>query len=55
MAARVHRPLKVLASNANGIWKHSYEFSNQLQDLYIDVTLLSETSKIPREILHSKL
>jgi hypothetical protein len=35
MAARVNRPLKVIAFNANGIWRQRYELSKQLQDLYI--------------------
>jgi hypothetical protein len=42
LAARVHRPLRVLAFNANGIWRQHYELSKQLQDLHIDVGLLSE-------------
>jgi hypothetical protein len=43
MATRVHRPLKVIACNANGIWRHHYELSKQVQGLHIDVALLSET------------
>jgi hypothetical protein len=43
MAARVHRPLKVITFNENGIWRQRYELSKQLQDLYIEVALLSET------------
>jgi exonuclease III len=43
MATRVHRPLKVIAFNANGIGRQRYELSKQLQDLNIDVTLFSET------------
>jgi hypothetical protein len=35
MAARVHRPLKVIAFNANDIWRRRYELSKQLQDLHI--------------------
>jgi hypothetical protein len=31
--------------NAKGIWRQRYELSKQLQDLYIDVTLLSETMR----------
>jgi hypothetical protein len=27
MAARVHRPLKVIEFNANGIWRWCYELS----------------------------
>jgi hypothetical protein len=49
MAARVHKPLKVIAFNANGIGRQRYELSKQLQDLHIDVTLLSETHLKPHE------
>jgi exonuclease III len=49
MAARIHRPLKIVAFNANGIWKQRYKLSKQLQDLHIDVTLLSETHLKPYE------
>jgi hypothetical protein len=49
MAARVHRPLKATAFNANDIWGQRYEFSKQLQDLHIDVTVLSETRLTPHE------
>jgi hypothetical protein len=43
MAARFHRPLKVIAFNKNGIWRRRCELTKQLQDLHIDVVLLSET------------
>jgi endonuclease/exonuclease/phosphatase (EEP) superfamily protein YafD len=43
MAARIHRPLKIIAFNADGIWRQRHELSKELQDLYIDVALLSET------------
>jgi hypothetical protein len=43
MATRVHRLLKVLAFNANGIGRQRYELSKQLQDLHVDVALFSET------------
>jgi exonuclease III len=43
VAARIHRPLKIIAFNVNGIWRQRYELSKQLQDLHIDVVLLSET------------
>jgi hypothetical protein len=43
MAARVHRPLKVIAFNANGIWMRRYELGKQLQDLHINEAVLSET------------
>jgi hypothetical protein len=32
MANRVHRPLKVIAFNANGILRQRFEISKQLQD-----------------------
>jgi hypothetical protein len=47
MAARVYRPLKVIAFNENSIWRQRYELSKQLQDLHIDVALLSETHLNP--------
>jgi endonuclease/exonuclease/phosphatase (EEP) superfamily protein YafD len=43
VAARIHRPLRVIAFNANGIWRRRCELSKQLQDLHIDVAVLSET------------
>jgi hypothetical protein len=43
MNTRVHRPLKVVAFNANGITRQRFELSKQLQVIYIDVKLLSET------------
>jgi exonuclease III len=49
MATRVHRPLKVIAFNANGIGRQRYELSKQLQDLHIDVALFSETHLKPHE------
>jgi hypothetical protein len=49
MVARVHRPLKVIAFSANGIWRWHYELSKQLQVLHTDVTLLSETHLKPHE------
>jgi hypothetical protein len=49
MAARVYRPLKVIAFNANDIWRRCYELSKQLQDLYIDVALFSETHLKPHD------
>jgi hypothetical protein len=50
MAASVHRPLKVVAFNANDIWRQRYELSKQLQGLYIDVA-----SQISLEVAYSKL
>jgi exonuclease III len=49
MATRVHRPLKVVAFNANGIGRQRYELSKQLQEQRIDVALLSETHLKPHE------
>jgi exonuclease III len=49
MAARVHRPPKVFAFNANGIGRQRYELSKQLQEQRIDVALLSETHLKPHE------
>jgi hypothetical protein len=49
MANRVHRPLKVIAFNANGTGRQSHEVSKQLQDLHIDVDLFSDTHLKPHE------
>jgi hypothetical protein len=49
MAARVHRLLKVIAFYGNGIWRQQYELSKKLQDLHIDVALLSCTHLKPHE------
>jgi hypothetical protein len=38
---RVHRPLKIIALNANGIGKHYFELSKQLHDRRIDVAFLT--------------
>jgi hypothetical protein len=45
MAARIQRQLKIIEVNANGILRHHYELSKELQDLHIDVllALLSKT------------
>jgi hypothetical protein len=51
MATRIHRHLKVIAFNANGIVRQRYELSKQLQDLHVDVALLSETYLKPHERL----
>jgi hypothetical protein len=45
MATRVHRPLKVIGFNANGIGRQRYELSKQLQDLHIDVAVFRDTSQ----------
>jgi hypothetical protein len=49
MATRVHRPLKVIAFNVNGIGRQRYELSKQLQDLHVYVVLFSETHLKPHE------
>jgi hypothetical protein len=49
MAAKVHRPLTVIAFNANGIWRQCYELSKHMKDSHIDVALLSETHLKPHE------
>jgi hypothetical protein len=43
MATRIYKPLKVIAFNANGIIGQRCELSKQLQDLHVEVVLLSET------------
>jgi hypothetical protein len=52
MTARNHRPLKIKAFNANNICSQRYELSKQLQDLHIDVALLSETHLKPHGRFH---
>jgi hypothetical protein len=49
MAVRIHRPLKVIAFNANGIWRQRYELCKQLQGLHVHVALHSETQLSPHE------
>jgi exonuclease III len=49
VATRIHRPLKVIAFNANGIKRQRYELSKQLQDLHLDVVLFSESHVKPQE------
>jgi hypothetical protein len=51
MSNRIHRPLNVIAFNANGIMRERYELSKQLQDLHVDVALFSETHLKPHERL----
>jgi hypothetical protein len=53
MAASVHRPLKVIAFNANGIWRRPYELSKQLKDRC--GSALTDISQTSREVLYSKL
>jgi endonuclease/exonuclease/phosphatase (EEP) superfamily protein YafD len=49
MTSRIHRPLKILAFNANHIGRQRHELSKQLQNLSIDVALFSETHLKPYE------
>jgi len=49
MTTRVHRTLKVVAFNANGIGRQRFELCKQLQAQRIDVTLLSVTHLKPHE------
>jgi hypothetical protein len=41
MVAIVHRPLKVVAFNANGIGRQAYVLRKQMQNLKIDVALFT--------------
>jgi hypothetical protein len=45
MDPRIHRPLKIIAFNADGIWRQRYELTEQLQDLHIDGCVFRDTSK----------
>jgi hypothetical protein len=47
MTETVHRPLKIIAFNANDIGRYVYELRRKLQELKIDVALFSETDLIP--------
>jgi hypothetical protein len=49
MAAKVHRPLKVIAFKIKGSWRQRHELSKQPQGLHIDVALLTETYIKPHE------
>jgi hypothetical protein len=49
MAARVHRPLTVIAYHVDGILRQCNELSKQLQDLHTDVAMLSETHLKPHK------
>jgi hypothetical protein len=51
MATRIHRPLKVIAFNANGIGRKRYELSKELKDLHINVALFTDTHLKPHERL----
>jgi hypothetical protein len=45
----VHKPLKAVAFNANGIGKGRFELSKQLEGRHIDAALLSEANLKSRE------
>jgi hypothetical protein len=47
MQTTVHRPLKFIAFNANGIGRQAYVARKHLQDLKIDVALFSQTNLKP--------
>jgi exonuclease III len=49
MSVKIHRPLKVVAFNANGIARQRFELSKQLQAQRIDVANLFETRLKPHE------
>jgi hypothetical protein len=53
LANRIHRAFKIIAFNANRIWRQRHEFNKQLQDLHIDVALFSETHLKPHKRLHT--
>jgi hypothetical protein len=42
MPATVHRPLKIIAFNDNGIGKQAYEVRKMLKDLKVDMARFSE-------------
>jgi hypothetical protein len=52
MTARIHRPFKIIAFNAYGIWRQRYELCKQLQDLHVDVAILSDTHLKPQEMFY---
>jgi hypothetical protein len=43
MANRIHKALKIIAFNANGIWLQHYELSKQIQNQRIDVATSKTT------------
>jgi exonuclease III len=47
MSTTVHRRLKVIAFNANGIRRQAYKVTKQWQELKINVALFSETRLKP--------
>jgi hypothetical protein len=51
MATKVHRPLKIVAFNANGIGRQRYELSKQMQDLKIDVAVFGDTQNLTKSFL----
>jgi hypothetical protein len=55
MASRVHRLLKIIAFNANGIGRQRHELSKQLQDLRIEVACFLRHIRNSSEVLHYKL
>jgi hypothetical protein len=52
MTNRIHRPLKVIAFNENGIVRQRHELSKQLQGLHIDMALFPETHLRPHDRFH---
>jgi hypothetical protein len=52
MATRVHRPLKVLAFNASCTGRQRYGLRKKLQDLHVDVVLITETHLKPHSNFH---
>jgi hypothetical protein len=51
MFARFYGALRIIAFNANDIWRLRYELWKQLQDFHIGVAVLSETHLEPHEKL----
>jgi exonuclease III len=54
MNSRIHRPLKIVAFNANGIIRQRYELCKQFQAKRIDVALLYEMHLKPHERFTNK-
>jgi hypothetical protein len=52
MPVTVHRPQKIIAFSADGIERQAYEIRKQLQDLKINMALLSETYLKPHMRLY---
>jgi hypothetical protein len=55
MSTTVHRPLIILAFNANGTGRQAYEVRKQLQDLKITLSLFSVTHLKPHMRLYIPL